>query len=586
MYKKGIMSRKIKGMVASPGIRIGKAYIFKGARIYIPKYTIKSNEVDKEIKRFEEALKKTKHEIKSIQEQIASSLSNDMADIFSSHLMVLEDPQIEEKTRETIKNEKRNVEWVLNDIGLELINSLKSIEDDYLRERIIDISDIQKRLIGNLQKTDTASLADLEKEVIVFAKDLTPSDTAMMNKNFVLAFVTDKGGRTSHTAIMARALEIPAIVGTFIGTTLVKDGDLVIVDATHGEIIVNPSQDQIEEYTQYQEELRLLDLELEKLTHLPSTTLDDTDIFIYGNIEIPDEMKVIKDHGAQGIGLFRTEFLFLGQSLPDEETQFNEYRKVVEFFDPLPVTIRTLDVGGDKIYSYTNDYKERNPFLGSRAIRFSLENEPLFRTQIRAILRASRFGTVQIMFPFVSTVEEIIRSKDIIHQTMEDLRKEGIPFDEKIPIGIMIEVPSAVINADILARHSDFFSVGTNDLVQYVLAVDRISERIAYLYNPVNLSVLRFLKQIVAIAEECSTPISICGEMAGEPKYTMLLIGLGFRHFSMSSAYMYQVKRIIRSVTTTACEELVDELMQMELTHNIESRITEIIQEQFPWLSI
>ncbi len=580
------MPKTIQGIVASPGIRIGKAYIYKGSRIYIPKYAIRDDEVDAEIKRFEIALEKTKEDIKSIQEQIASSLSSDMADIFSSHLMVLEDPQIEDKTRKNINEKKRNVEWVLNDISLELINSLKSIKDDYLRERIIDISDIHKRLIGHLQKTDTISLADLDEEVIVFASDLTPSDTALMNKKCVLAFVTDKGGRTSHTAIMARALEIPAIVGTFIGTSSVKDGDLIIVDATHGEIIINPTKDQIDEYTNYQEELKLLELELAELTNLPSTTLDGEEIFLYGNIEIPEEMKVIKDHGALGIGLFRSEFLFLGKSLPEEEIQFNEYKKVVEFFNPLPVTIRTLDVGGDKIYAYTNDYKERNPFLGSRAIRFSLENENLFRTQIRAILRASHYGNVQIMFPFVTTVEEIIKARNIVTSITDELKEEGIPFDKKIQIGIMIEVPSAVINADILANYADFFSVGTNDLVQYVLAVDRISEKIAYLYNPVNISVLRFLKFLVDISNSHSIPLSICGEMAGEPRYTMILLGLGFRNFSMGSAYMYQIKRIIRSVKISECEKLVDELMKMELTIDIENKIIKVIKKKFPWLTI
>lgn len=580
------MSKTIKGIVASPGIRIGKAYIYKGSRIYIPKYAIRDNDVEAEIKRFEVALKKTKEDIKAIQVQIASSLSRDMADIFSSHLMVLEDPQIEEKTRKTIKEEKRNVEWVLNDISLELINSLKSIKDDYLRERIIDISDIHKRLIGNLQKTDTTSLADLNEEVIVFASDLTPSDTAMMNKKCVLSFVTDKGGRTSHTAIMARALEIPAIVGTFIGTSSVKDGDLIIVDATHGEIIINPTEEQVEEYTNYQEELRLLELELAELTYLPSTTLDDEEIFLYGNIEIPEEMKVIKEHGAQGIGLFRSEFLFLGKSLPDEETQFTEYKRVVEFFNPLPVTIRTLDIGGDKIYAYTNNYKERNPFLGSRAIRFSLENENLFRTQIRAILRASHYGNVKIMFPFVTTVEEIMKAREIVKTIMAELEREGKPFDENMSIGIMIEVPSAVINADILAKHADFFSVGTNDLVQYVLAVDRISEKIAYLYNPVNISVLRFLKFLVEISKNNSIPLSICGEMAGEPRYTMVLLGLGFRNFSMGSAYMYQIKRIIRSVKIRDCEKLVNELMAMELTVDIENKIIDVMKKKFSWLTI
>lgn len=576
------MPKIIKGIIASPGIRMGRAFVYKGTNIIVPKHSITDGQVEAEIARFEKALEKTKEDILAIQTQISRSLSKDMADIFSSHLMVLEDPLIEEKTKETIRKEKRNVEWILNDLALQLIKSLSSIEDEYLRERIIDITDINKRLINNLQKTDTTTLSDLDKEVIVFSTDLTPSDTAIMNKNFVLAFVTDKGGRTSHTAIMARALEIPAIVGTIDGSALVQDGDLVIVDAIHGEIILDPSANQVKEYQKYQEDLKLLDLELSKLTHLPSQTLDDVEVFIYGNIEIPDEMKLIKDHGAQGIGLFRSEFLFLDKSLPDEEKQFQEYVKVAEYFHPLPVTIRTLDIGGDKIYSFTNKYKERNPFLGLRAIRFSLVNEDLFRTQLRAILRASHYGSVKLMFPMISTVEEIIKARVFVGEMMDDLRREKIPFDENIPIGIMIEVPSAVINADILAGYSDFFSVGTNDLVQYTLAVDRISEKIAYLYNPLNPSVLRLLKRIVEVSEQYGKPLSICGEMAGEPKYTMLLMGMGFRQLSMSTAFMYQIKRIIRSVSIEECVELSNDLLKLEKISDIEETMMSRLNYKFP----
>ena len=580
------MSTECRGIIASPGIRIGKAYLYKTTEIIIPKYTIKDEDVVSEIERFRNSIKKTKEEITSIQEQIASSLSSEMADIFTSHLMVLEDPLIIEKTIDKISSEKRNVEWIINDLTLELVQSLNTIKDDYIRERIIDLSDINKRLINNLQSRKTISPNDLEEEVILFSKDLSPSDTAMLNKDFILAFVTDKGGRTSHTAIMARALEIPAIVGSLDITSKVRDGDIVIVDALHGKVIIDPSEAEIKEYTKYREDLKRLDAELAELTHLPSKTLDENEIFIYGNIEIPEEMQIIKDHGAQGIGLFRSEFLFLDKSLPDEEMQFREYRAVAEYFNPFPTVIRTLDVGGDKIYAYTNDYKERNPFLGCRAIRFSLQNEDLLRTQIRAILRASHYGNVKIMFPMITTVEELIKSKSITYECMNDLKKKGIPYDENIKIGIMIEVPSALINADILAKYADFFSVGTNDLVQYTLAVDRISEKIAYLYNPLNLSVLRLLKQLVDTSNRLSIPLSICGEMAGEPKYTMVLIGLGFREFSMSSAYMNQVKRIIRSVTGQECRELVDELMKCEKTHDIESKVFSLQKEKFPWLTL
>ncbi len=570
-----------KGIIASPGIRIGKAYVFQSGKIIIPKYTINESDIPYEIARFEKAVEDTKNDIKGIQAQIAGNLSKDMADIFTSHLMVLEDPKIEQQFRTTIMEKKRNAEWAINDISLELINSLSTIQDDYLRERIIDISDINKRLIANLQKTDSPTLEHITDEVIVFAADLTPSETALMNKEHILAFVTDKGARTSHTAIMARALEIPAIVGTINATSLVKNGDMVIVDAVHGQIIIDPSPEEIGEFRKYEDDFRELEVQLAKLINLPAKTLDSEEIFIYGNIEIPDEMKIIKDHGAQGIGLFRSEFLFMDKSLPDEEKQFKEYKQVAEFFNPAPVVIRTIDVGADKVYAFTNHYKERNPFLGCRAIRFSLEHEGLFRIQLRAILRASHYGNVRLMFPMITAIEEFHKAKSITIEVMDELRKEGIPFDERMEIGLMIEVPSAVINADILAKYADFFSVGTNDLVQYVLAVDRVSEKIAYLYSPLNLSILRFLRQIVKISNESSTSLSICGEMAGEPQYTMVLLGLGFRHLSMSPIYMYQVKKIVRSVTIKECERLVNTLLKLENTEDIENTVREKFKEKF-----
>jgi phosphotransferase system enzyme I (PtsI) len=574
----------ITGIIASPGIRIGKAFIYKGAKIVIPQYKINDNEIEKEIQRFNIAKEQTKQEIKAIQEQIASSLSTDLANIFTSHIMVLEDPSIEEKAINAIRNEKRNVEWVLNDISMELIKSLNSIHDDYLRERIIDISDIHKRLIANLQKVEHLSLADLEEEVIVFANDLTPSDTALMDRNNVLAFVTDKGGRTSHTAILARALEIPAIVGTIDATANIKNGDIIIIDGVHGKIIINPSGNEIESYIKEQEELLLLERELSKLTHLPSQTMDDVKVKIYGNIELPEEMQLIKDHGADGIGLFRSEFLFMDKSLPDEEKQFQEYKNVVEYFNPLPVTIRTIDVGGDKVYAFTEDYKERNPFLGCRAIRFSLQNKNLFKAQIRAILRASHYGNVKMMFPMISIIDEIITAKEIVNEAKTELRAENTPFDENLDIGIMIEVPSALINADILSEHSDFFSVGTNDLIQYTLAVDRIGEKVAYLYNPIDLSILRMLKNINIVGLTQETALSICGEMAGEPKYTMVLIGLGFRALSMSATYMYQVKRIVRSVTVKECEELVQKILKFSKVADANAFLKEYNEERFPFL--
>ncbi len=577
------MSTKItKGVIASHGIRIGRALVYQGEKIFIPKYYIKEEEVNLELKRFQEAIDKTKLEITAIQHQIEENISKDMADIFASHIMMLEDPTIIEKARKSVTEDKKNIEWVMSDISIDMIDNLSKVDDDYIKERIIDISDINKRLIANLQKKSSSKISSLTEEGIVFASDLTPSETALMNKKLILAFVTDKGGKTSHTAIMARALGIPAIVGTINGTTLVKTGDRVIVDAIHGSIIINPEEEEIEEYLQYQKDFNLLNFELAKLNTLPSRTKDDVEVSIYGNIEIPDEMNAIMDHGAQGIGLFRSEFLFLDKTLPSEEDQFNAYKNVAEFFKPLPVTIRTLDVGGDKIFSYSNHYKEKNPFLGCRAIRFSLENEQMFRIQLKAILRASVYGNVQLMFPMITNVEELIKAKQITEEIKNELKSGGIEFNEKIKIGVMIEIPSAVISADILAKHADFFSVGTNDLVQYVLAVDRINEKIAYLYNPLNISVLRLLKFLMDISSKNSIPVSICGEIAGGIKYTMLLIGLGFRELSMSQSSLQQVKKIIRDVTVQECVDLAEEVLKMDLIENIEKYINDMMHKKFP----
>jgi len=381
-------------------------------------------------------------------------------------------------------------------------------------------------------------------------------------------------------------MDIPAIVGMGDITSYVKSGDLVIVDAIHGDVIINPSKDEIDEYIKCQKDLQDIEDELAQLTNLPSKTLDNTEVRIYGNIELPDEMDIIKSHGADGIGLFRSEFLFLGKTLPSEESQLNQYKKVADFFSPQHVTIRTLDYGGDKIHGVMRAPREMNPFLGCRSIRFSLKNQDLFKTQLKAILRASTSKNIKIMYPMISTLDELLEAKEITYSTMKELDKTGIEYDKNIEIGIMVEVPSAVIAGDLLAEHVDFFSVGTNDLVQYILAVDRANETVADLYNPLNISVLRFLKNISDIAAHHSKPISICGEMAGDPKYTMMLIGFGFRELSMNSKNMYQVKKIIRSVTLEECESFAKSILEMKHTQDIENAIIENMNKKFPEIII
>ncbi|MCL1833504.1 MAG: phosphoenolpyruvate--protein phosphotransferase [Leptospirales bacterium] len=581
------MGKRIKkGIIASPGIKIGKAIVFHGDEVKIPKYHIEEDQLVDEINRFVGAVEKTAREIIEIQEKIANESFTDLAEIFSTHLMAVEDPIFIARVRQKIIEEKRNSEWVINDISIELITTLSKIEDEYLKERIVDISDINKRLIGNLQKKKKMNLSDITENSIIFAPNLTPSETALLNREYTLAFVTDHGGKTSHTAIMARSMDIPAIVGMGDITSYVKSGDLVIVDAVHGEVIINPSKEEIDEYIQYQHDMKVIEDELAQLTSLPSKTLDNIEIRIYGNIEISEEMDTIKSHGAHGIGLFRSEFLFLDKSLPNEETQFCQYKNVADFFYPQPVTIRTLDYGGDKLYGAMRAPKEMNPFLGCRSIRFSLKNQDIFKTQLRAILRASTGKNIKIMYPMISTLDELLQAKEITYSVMKDLDREGIEYDKNIEIGIMVEVPSAVIAGDILAEHVDFFSVGTNDLVQYILAVDRVNETVADLYNPLNISVLRFLKNISDTSSFHSRPISICGEIAGDPKYTMMLIGFGFRELSMNSKNMYQVKKIIRSVTAPECESFAKSILEMKHTKDIENAIAENMKKKFPEMII
>ena len=575
-----------KGIIASPGIKIGKAVVYYGDEVKVPKYLISESQLEAEIERFNQALERTKQEILDIQTKISNDNLNDIAEIFSTHLMALEDPLFIDKARKRISRELKNSEWVINDISIDLINTLTKIDDEYLRERIIDISDINKRIIGNLQKRKKVSMSDINEDAIIIAPDLTPSETALLNRKYVLAFVTAHGGKTSHTAIMARSMDIPAIVGVDDITSLVKTGDVLIIDAVHGKIIINPTEEEIKEYNRIRKDILEIENELAKITSLPSQTLDNIEIYLYGNLEIPDEMDIIRTHGAQGIGLFRSEFLFLDKGLPDEDSQYRQYKKVVEYFKPHPVTIRTLDYGGDKLTDFMKNYRELNPFLGCRSIRFSLKHTDIFKTQLRAILRASAHGDVKIMYPMISTLDELLAAKEILREVMTDLENDGIKFDKNIKQGIMIEVPSAVITADIFAEHSDFFSIGTNDLVQYLLAVDRVNENVADIYNPLNIAVLRYLKTIASVATSTGIPVSICGEIAGDPKYTMMLIGLGYRELSMSTKYMYQVKRIIRSVTVEECEDFSRSLLSMKKTDEIENEVESMMKQKFPDITI
>lgn len=569
----------IKGIAVSPGIAIGKAYLLEKRKIAsVPRYSIKDKDIPGEIARFEEALMKTREEIINIQEKIAKELGGGHADIFDAHLLLLEDRMFIEEVIKGLKEKKINIEQVVVQVLEKISEIFPRVGDEYLKERISDIHDVGNRVIKNLLGKEEKSLAALTEEVIVVAYDLSPSETAQMHKEKVIGFVTDVGGKTSHTAIMARSLEIPAVVGLQNITQQIKDGDIIIVDGTDGLAIVEPTKEELETYRRRREKIILKERELAKIWELPAVTRDGYRIELLANIEFPEEVPSAIQHGAEGIGLYRTEFFYLNRTdLPTEEEHFKAYRKVTEEFVAHPVIIRTLDLGGDKFGSQFEIPREMNPFLGWRAIRFCLERLDIFKVQLRAILRASYYGRIKMMFPLISAVEELRKAKKVMEEVKTDLKKRKVPFDENIKVGVMIETPSAAMTADILAREADFFSIGTNDLIQYALAVDRINEKIAYLYNPGHLAIIRLIKQTVDAAHQRNIRVGMCGEMAGDPNFAPLLLGLELDELSMSSVAIPEVKKVIRSSTLKEGRALLEKVLKFSTGEEV---VSFLIQSQ------
>ncbi len=555
----------LKGIAASPGVAIGKVYLLEKSRVSsVPRYSIKEKDIPGEIARFEEALIKTREEIINIQNKLARKLDGVHADIFDAHLLFLEDRMFIEEVIKGLKKKRTNVEQIVIQVLEKISSVFPKIGDEYLKERVSDIQDVGNRVLKNLTGKEDRGLSSITEEVIVVSYDLSPSETAQMNKTKIIGFATDIGGRTSHTAIMARSLEIPAVVGLQNITWQVKDGDIIIVDGTAGEVILRPTKEKIGLYKQRKEKIIVKEKELSKFRKLPASTLDGRQFSMLANIEFPEEISSAMEHGAEGIGLYRTEFFYLNRvDLPTEEEHFKNYLKVVEKFSPLPVTIRTLDLGGDKFSSHFAVPKEMNPFMGCRAIRFCLERPDIFKVQLRAILRASQYGNIKIMFPMISGFEEFLRAKEVLSEVKEDLKREGIPFDENIKVGIMIETPSAAITADILAQGADFFSIGTNDLIQYALAVDRVNESIAYLYNPGHPAIIRLLKQTIDAAHQKNIKVGMCGEMAGDPHFAPILVGMELDEFSMSPVVIPAVKKIIRSVTLEEGKNILESVLKL-----------------------
>jgi len=561
----------LKGIPASPGIAIGKAFLLDSEELAVPKRKIKEKQISDEIARFENALIQTRSEILKIQEKITREMGNKHAEIFNAHLLVLEDRMLIEDVITRLKDDKVGVEYIFLEVLKKYASAFAKIEDEYLKERVADVEDVGKRVLRNLIGQKKETLRTLKEQVIVVAYDLSPSDTASMHKGAVLGFVTDIGGRTSHTAIMAKSLEIPAIVGLEVSTKQIKHQDTLIVDGNKGLLFVNPDKKTLDRYKQARGKFEEVERDLLRLKDLPAETKDGKRVELSANIELPEEMPSVLAHGARGIGLYRTEFLYLDRSdLPYEEEQYKAYRKVAEQVAPYSVIIRTMDLGGDKFISQLDIPYEMNPFLGWRAIRFSLAKPEIFKAQLRAILRASAHGKLKIMYPMISGVEELREANELLESAKAELKKKKISFDKKIEVGAMIEIPSAALICDLLAKEVDFFSIGTNDLIQYALAVDRVNEKIAYLYEPAHPAVLRLIKQIIDVGHQNKIWVGMCGEMAGEPHLALILLGFGLDEFSSSAVAVPEVKKVIRSVKYSEAQKIAQKAMTFSTGRDVE----------------
>jgi phosphotransferase system enzyme I (PtsI) len=577
----------LRGIPAAPGIVIGKALLLDREQYVIPKRSLKDDQVTGEIKHFKDALIQTKQEVMEIKKRISEELSAEHGQIFSAHLLVIEDSMLIEEVISKIKRDKLSAEYVFQDVLKKYIKVFSEMDDEYLKERISDINDIGKRILKNLIGAREDALSTLKDKAVVISYDLSPSDTATMHKKNVIGFATDIGSRTSHTAIMAKSLEIPAVVGLETVTKEVQNGDTVIVDGTHGMVVLNPTPATLKHYESSRKKLVAFGKSLLDMKGLPCETLDGRKIALMANIELQEDVASVIAHGAEGIGLYRTEYFYMNRKdLPTEEEQFKEYSMVAKKIRPYTVVIRTLDLGGDKFLSQLEIPQEMNPFMGWRAIRFCLARPDIFKTQLRAILRASAFGKLKMMYPMISGIEELKQANIIFEETKKDLRREGISFDENMEVGAMIEVPSAALTADILAREADFFSIGTNDLIQYSLAVDRVNEKIAYLYEPAHPAVLLLIKNVIEAGHRAGIWVGMCGEMSGDIVMTLILLGLGLDEFSTSPIAIPEIKRIIRSVNMEEAKEVAQQAITLSTGKEIEKFARRKLKEIIPDLAI
>ena len=552
------MSKLIKGIAASDGVAIAKAYL-----LVEPDLTFDKNEkvtdVEGEVAKFNNAIEASKVELTKIRNNAEVQLGADKAAIFDAHLLVLDDPELIQPIQDKIKNENANAATALTDVTTQFVTIFESMDNEYMKERAADIRDVSKRVLSHILGVELPNPSMIDESVVIVGNDLTPSDTAQLNKEFVQGFATNIGGRTSHSAIMSRSLEIPAIVGTKSITQEVKQGDMIIVDGLNGDVIVNPTEDELIAYQDKRERYFADKKELQKLRDADTVTVDGVHAELAANIGTPNDLPGVIENGAQGIGLYRTEFLYMGRDqMPTEEEQFEAYKEVLEAMGGKRVVVRTLDIGGDKELSYLNLPEEMNPFLGYRAIRLCLAQQDIFRPQLRALLRASVYGKLNIMFPMVATINEFREAKAILLEEKENLKNEGHDISDDIELGIMVEIPATAALADVFAKEVDFFSIGTNDLIQYTLAADRMSERVSYLYQPYNPSILRLVKQVIEASHKEGKWTGMCGEMAGDETAIPLLLGLGLDEFSMSATSILKARRQINGLSKNEMTELAN----------------------------
>ena len=573
---------KLAGIGASRGIAIGKIYLLDRSRMCVLKYEIQKDEINKEIQRFKEAVAESTKYLNKIKEKAKKNLDSKFLGIMNGHMMILQDDLLVSETIDRIKNERINAEWVFQKSMKRLRNIFLKMDDEYLRERGKDIDHVGNLILRNLIGHDQESIADLNEKAIIVSRDLAPSDVVQMKKDKVLGFVTEAGGKTSHVSIMAASFEIPAVVGLNDIIEKAGLGDSIIVDGNEGVVIINPTKEEFKHYLKKRQIFEYHNKELLKIKDLKAETTDGFSVKLMANIETNLEIPLAKRQGAQGVGLFRTECLFLNrQDLPSEEEHFQIYKETVESFAPHPVIIRTLDAGGDKIVPQLNKI-EANPALGLRAIRYSLKQLNIFKEQLRAILRAGHFGNIKIMYPLISGLEEIQKANEILEEVKEDLSRDGIPFKKNIEIGIMIETPSAAVIADVLAHAVDFFSIGTNDLIQYVLAVDRTNEMVASLYQPLHPSVLRLIQLVLKSAEKANIEVSVCGSMGGNPLSALILLGLGkIDSMSMYAHSLPKIKKMIRNISLKDAKDISSHILTLSTFKEINDYVSAEVPKRF-----